>query len=41
MNATETAAHEFDFGPIYDGRCVHCDCRAWGRHASEPCSPPK
>jgi hypothetical protein len=37
---TETPAvlqHVFNFGPIYDGRCVFCDVRAWGRHADEPC----
>lgn len=20
-----------------DGRCMHCDCRPYGRHASSPC----
>lgn len=30
--------HVFSFDPIYDGRCVFCDCRAGGRHADEPCA---
>jgi hypothetical protein len=34
---TEQFAHVYDFGPIYDGRCIYCDCRAFGIHHNEPC----
>lgn len=34
---TENMAHVFVFDPIYDGRCMFCDCRAYGVHSSSPC----
>jgi len=34
---TTGPAHTFNFGPIYDGRCMQCECRYTSAAASDPC----
>lgn len=41
MDTENTTAHVFIYAEPYDGRCMYCDCRAYGIHASEPCNAPK